>query len=415
MFGTGHTRDRWSPIVAYALAAAANQMLWLTYTPITTPAAHRYHVNVSAIGLLSEIFPLLYVLLAVPAASLLDRWFRPSLAAGALLTAAGGVIRFPDPTFAAALAGQILVALGQPLILNAITGLSSAYLTPRSRPAGIALGSAGIFLGMLVSLTLGSALGGAHLHALLALGALGSCAATAFLLGALTLGARPPIVGDVTGAGGLRQVWSDAVIRRLALISFIGFGLFVALTTWLQALLKPAGVSAGAAGWLLVAAVSTGVIAAALLPQAVVCAGAEARLFRVAAGGAGAACVLLALWRTLAPAALACCVIGLLLLACLPVLLEVAEHRAGSAGTSATALIWLAGNAGGIVIAILVQIAEGAPTVAFALMALVAAVGAVLAPRGVLRRGLAGADGRSPGAVSPEIGVLATGRAFESE
>ncbi|HWD70176.1 MAG TPA: hypothetical protein VG293_08255 [Solirubrobacteraceae bacterium] len=62
-------------------------------------------------------------------------------------------------------------------------------------------------------------------------------------------------------------------------------------------------------------------------------------------------------------------VIGFLMLAALPVILEISERRAGSAGTSATALIWLSGNACGIVIAILVQIVVHHPTVAFLLMA----------------------------------------------
>ncbi len=389
-------RDRWEVIAAYALVAAANQMLWVTFTPITTPAAHHYGVSTSDIGWLSEIFPLLYVILAVPCATLLDRWFRPSLVVGATLTAVGGVVRIADPGFAGALIGQVLVAVGQPLVLNAITGLANAYLKPQSRPIGIALGSAGIFLGMLVALTLGSALGGSRIHALLLLGAVLSVAPTLFMFGVLATGDHPAIIGDVTGRDGMRAVWEDPIIRRLALISFVGFGLFVALTTWLQALLKPVGIHASTAGWLLVAAVCTGVIASAVLPPPIVRARAEARMFRIAAGGAGGACVLLAVWRDLVPVAVGCCVIGFLLLSCLPVLLEVAEHRAGRAGTSATALIWLAGNAGGIVIAILVQIVEGHPTIAFLLMAAVAAIGAMLAPRGVLRH----ADAEPPLAVT---------------
>jgi hypothetical protein len=62
-------------------------------------------------------------------------------------------------------------------------------------------------------------------------------------------------------------------------------------------------------------------------------------------------------------------VIGFLMLAALPVILEISERRAGSAGTSATALIWLCGNAGGIVIAILVQVVVHQPAIAFLLMA----------------------------------------------
>ena len=177
-------------IATYALVGAANQMLWLTFTPITTPAAHHYGVSVNDIGWLSEIFPLLYVVLAVPAASLLDRWFRPALAAGAVLTAVGGVVRLGGDTFAWALAGQLLIAIAQPLILNAVTGLASAYLSRSSRPLGIAIGSAGIFLGMLLSLVLGSAIGGAHLHTLLVIGAVFGVVAAVAMLVAFALSPR---------------------------------------------------------------------------------------------------------------------------------------------------------------------------------------------------------------------------------
>ena len=64
-------------VVAYALVCAATQVLWLTYAAITTETARRYGVSVGAVGWLAEIFPLLYVALAIPAGILLDRWFRP--------------------------------------------------------------------------------------------------------------------------------------------------------------------------------------------------------------------------------------------------------------------------------------------------------------------------------------------------
>ena len=63
---------------------------------------------------------------------------------------------------------------------------------------------------------------------------------------------------------------------------------------------------------------------------------------------------------------------GVVLLASLPVILELTERRAGAAGGSATALVWLAGNAGGIVVALAVQAAENTPAAAFALMAVAA-------------------------------------------
>jgi predicted MFS family arabinose efflux permease len=364
-------RDNWLVIATYALVGAANQMLWLTFTPITTPAARHYGVSVNDVGWLSEIFPLLYVVLAVPAASLLDRWFRPVLAVGAVLTAVGGVLRLAGggDRFAWALAGQVLIAVAQPLVLNAVTGLSSAYLSPKSRPLGIALGSAGIFLGMLASLTLGSALGGDRLHTVLAIDAIFGVAATLLMLVAFTASPSMKVSGDVTGLFGLGTVWREPGIRRLAMVSFIGFGFFIALTTWFQTLLKPAGISASTAGWMLVGGVLAGVAGSVILPPPIIRVRLDHILFRVASVVACAACVLFAVWKWVPAIAAAAALSGLFMLACLPVILEIAERRAGSAGTSATALIWLSGNAGGIVIALIVQTVVHHPFVAFLLMA----------------------------------------------
>ncbi len=370
---TDDGRDRWGVIGTYALAGAANQMLWLTFTPITTPSAQHYGVSANDIGLLAEIFPLLYVLLAVPAASLLDRWFRPSLAAGALLTALGGVVRLGGDTFAWALGGQVMIAVGQPLILNAVTGLASGYLSERSRPLGIAVGSAGIFLGMLMSLVLGAAIGGAHLHALLVVDAAFAVVTTLAMLGAFALAPAMRVSGDVTGLFGLGTVWREPGIRRLAMISFVGFGLFIALTTWLQTLLKPAGISASTAGWVLVGAVVAGVVGSVILPPPVIRARRDHLLFRAAGLATCSACVLFAVWKWVPAVAAGAVLIGFFMLAALPVILEIAERRAGPAGTSATALIWLSGNAGGIVIALLVQAVVHEPLVAFLLMAVIAA------------------------------------------
>ncbi len=374
------TRDRWTVIAAYALLASANQLMWLTFTPITTPSAHHYGVSASDIGWLSEIFPLLYVVLAVPAASLLDRWFRPTLVLGAMLTGVGGVLRLGGDTFAWALAGQMLIAVAQPLILNAVTGLASTYLGSGSRPVGIALGSAGIFLGMLCSLALGAALGGGHLHTLLVINAIYGLVAAVALVGVLAVSGRPRISGDVTGLFGLRTVWQDRIIRRLAGVAFIGFGFFVALTTWLQTLLKPAHIAASTAGWLLVTTVLCGVIGSAVLPPPIIKARADVRLFRLAGATTCVACILFALWKSVAAIGIAAGITGFLLLACLPVILEVSERRAGPAGTSATALIWLSGNAGGIVIAIIIQIVVHHPLIAFLVMAAIAACAIRVAP-----------------------------------
>ena len=268
-------RAHWGVVAAYGLLAAATQMLWLTYAAITTEAAKRYGVSVGAIGWLAEIFPLLYVVLAIPAGALLDRSFRPSLALGGVLVAAGGVLRLGGLTFAWALAGQVLVALAQPLVMSAIGKLAGEYLPVRARASGIAVASAGGFLGMLVALLLGPLIGGDHLQLLLAVQAIVGVLAA----GGMLLALRRPGSGRGESAaierGIARTLWRRREIRILSGLAFLGFGVFVALSTWLQTLLHPAGVSETEAGALLVGMVIAGVIGCALLPAPIIRRGAE--------------------------------------------------------------------------------------------------------------------------------------------
>jgi predicted MFS family arabinose efflux permease len=375
--GTPH-RHPWRVVGAYALAAAANQMLWLTFAPITTTSAQHFHVSEAAVGWLSEVFPLLYVLLAIPAGMALDRWFRSSLIAGAALTAAGGLLRLGGDSFTWALLGQLLVAVGQPLVLNAITKLATEFLPEEKRPDGIAYGSAGIFTGMLLGLGLGPALATtSDFSGLLLVNAAFSLVALLVLIVALR-GPMPrkEVISDQPSTAALRIVWGDPVIRNLGGVAFLGFGVFVALTTWLQALLSPAGVSSGTAGGLLATMVVVGLISSAVLPAAIARRGQTYPLLRATSLGACLGCVVLATLHWLPAFALAAAVIGFFLLSSLPVLLDLTERRAGAHGGAATAVLWMAGQGGGIVLALLVQAIVHHPTAAFLLMGL-AALGAL--------------------------------------
>ena len=226
----GSAAAGWRVVAAYGLVAAATQMLWLTYAAITTDTARRYGVSVDAVGWLAEIFPLLYVALAIPAGALLDRWFRPSLALGGALVAAGG-LRLGGLTFAWALAGQSLVALAQPLVMSAVAKLPGEYLPLHARALGISLASAAGFIGMLAALLLGPLLGGARLELLLELqAAIGVFAACALVLALRRPGSG---AGEHTAIEGgvARALWARPEIRILSGLAFLGFGVFVALST----------------------------------------------------------------------------------------------------------------------------------------------------------------------------------------
>jgi predicted MFS family arabinose efflux permease len=357
-------------------------MLWLTYTPFTTHAARHYGVSSGAIGWLAEIFPLVYVVLAVPAGRLIDRNLALWLGVGAALTALGGLLRLAGDDYLPVLGGQLLVAVAQPLVLNAVTAVSGSYLSEADRPTGIAVSSAGIFAGMMLALILGAALGSAYLASLLTVQAVLTLLAATALCLALR---RPPGNSPTPGSAvPLRAVWADAYIRRLTGLVCVGFGVFVALTTWMQALLEPADVSETAAGFLLLAMVGAGVASCSVLPPLLARRRWEGRfvLISVVVGATGL--VLLAVLPGLGTGLAVVVALGILLLTDLPIVLELAERRAGAAGGTASALVWLAGNAAGLVAALLVQVLVHHPGAAFVLLAVMLLLGLpLLRPPGI--------------------------------
>jgi predicted MFS family arabinose efflux permease len=376
-------------VFAYGLVAAATQMLWLTYAAITTGAARRLGVSVGAVGWLAEIFPLLYVALAIPAGALLDRWFRPSLALGGILVAAGGLVRLGGLTFAWALAGQSLIALAQPVVMSAVAKLPGEYLPPGERALGISLASAAGFVGMLAALLLGPLLGAGRLELLLEVEA----AAAVLAAFALAFALRRPGSGEgertAVERGLARALWARPEVRVLSGLAFLGFGVFVALSTWLQTLLHPSGVSETAAGALLVGMIVAGIVGCAVLPAPVVRRGAE-RGFMVAVVAAGCAgSVALAFVGGIAGRAVVLAAMGALLLPALPVIMTVAERLAGAAAGTAGAIVWMAGNLGGLVVALLVQSLVHHPSAAFLAMALTFLLATPLARRMVSLGGVA--------------------------
>jgi predicted MFS family arabinose efflux permease len=391
--GSRHSSG-WRVVYAYAAVCASTQVLWLTYAPITTETAKHYGVSKAAVGWLAEIFPLLYVVLALPAGVLLDRWFRPALAAGGALTALGGLVRLGGPTYAWAFAGQTLVAVAQPVVLSAVSKLAGQYLPVAERANGIAVGAGAGFVGMLLALLLGPTVGGGgHIERLLVVQA--AIAAVSGLALVLALRARGHAGGEHAAIEGsaARALWRIPAIRLLGGLVFIGFGIFVALATWLQSLLEPQGVSEAAAGGLLVGMVLAGTIGCAVIPRAVERRHAERRFMLAVVVTAVLGCAALAALRWLPAQALVLVVMGAALLPALPVVLTAVERMAGAAAGSAGAIIWLAGNLGGLVVALLVQALLDQPTAAFLSLAVVALLGLPLAAR---LGGLMAAPGEAP-------------------
>jgi hypothetical protein len=59
---------RWLVLAVFMLVTFINQASWITFAPITGEAARHYGTSDLVIGLLSMVFMIVYVLLAIPSA-----------------------------------------------------------------------------------------------------------------------------------------------------------------------------------------------------------------------------------------------------------------------------------------------------------------------------------------------------------
>ncbi|MGB0091994.1 MAG: hypothetical protein WBP81_05615, partial [Solirubrobacteraceae bacterium] len=160
-------------------------------------------------------------------------------------------------------------------------------------------------------------------------------------------------------------VWGVELIRRLARLAFVGIGVFVALSTWLQPILHHDDISSGAAGAMLAGMLLAGTIGCAVLPPAVARAGAERRYLMIAVAWISACLVGLAvLHRLIVVDFVLIAALGFVLLAALPVMLELIERCMGASGGVATGTLLLVGNAGGLIVAVVIGALVDIPALA---------------------------------------------------
>ncbi len=361
-------RYRWVVLAAYMCVAALTQLMWLNYAPILSRTQELMGLSGEfPVALLMLMFPLVYIPVSIPAGFIIDRkGFRYAVMIGAFLTAAFSFLRLFVDNYALVLIGMIGMSVGQPFVLNSITKLVSTWFSTEESGLASGLGTLSLFLGMIVAQALTQPLleaFGNDLNALRMVVLVYSLAAAAgFIFFAIFGKARPPTppkrkeeeaLGEDVAINlkGLRSLFSLHNFRILCLVIFVGNGSFVGLMQLIEDILKPKGIESDTAGFIGAVMVVAGVVGCIVLPAI------SDKLMRRKPFLLVAACIsapVLLLIGILDSAALIYILGGLLgffLLSALPILLAFAEENTGAALTgTATSMLFLLGNAGGVVL-----------------------------------------------------------------
>jgi len=367
--------NRWMVLGAYALLAACTQLLWLTFAAVDTRSAAAMKVDVGAVGDLAAVFPFVYIVLALPMGRWLDMSFTRALGAGALLTAAGALVRLVSPdSFGWQMAGQLVISAGQPLVLNSVTKVAARYFAPAERATAISIGTAALFVGILGSVLMAGPLFDAGgLSLLLWVQAVPSVVAALFVL--LAFRARPAFPDDPSATISLRWLAGDRFMWTLAALVFIGMGTYNALATWLQPVLAHFG-EGDAAGNLIAVLTFAGVLGAAVLPTAAARRDRRRSLLVVALIVSAMALVAVGAVHNLVWMGAWMFAAGFFLLAALPVVLDWSDIHAGPERQGgAVGFLMMAGNLGGLLLVLVVQVVIGSAYLALGALVVVALAG----------------------------------------
>jgi MFS family permease len=366
---------RWAVLGAYALLAACTQLLWLTFAAVDTRSATVMKVDLGTVGDLAAVFPFVYIVLALPTGRWLDMRFAQALGVGALLTGAGALIRLVSPaSFGWQLAGQLVIATGQPLVLNSITKVAARYFAPAERATAISLGTAALFLGILAAVLMAGPLFDAGgLPLLLGVQAVPAVLATVLVLVALRT--PPAFADDPSVSLSLRWLAGDRFMWVLAALTFIGMGTYNAVATWLQPILAHFG-EGGVAGNLIAVMTFAGIIGAAVLPTPIAARNRRREMLLAALAVSAVSFVAIALSHNVLWVGAWLFAQGFLLLASLPVVLDWSDVHAGPERQgAAVGFLLMAGNLGGLLLVLVVQALIGNAYLALGAMAVVAVAG----------------------------------------
>jgi cyanate permease len=247
---------RWMMLTIYMAMVAVNQLLWITFAPITGEATKYYGVSDLRIGILSMCFMIVYIVVSIPASWIIDKFgIRIGVGIGAAFTGIFGLVRgFAGTDYNLLLMAQIGIAIGQPFILNAITKLAARWFPMEERATAAGLGTLSMYLGILLGMTLtpylilGSGIGGM----LYTYGIISILTSVAFIVFIKESPPTAPCLPEQEERSlvydGFKQTLQTKDFIILMIIFFIGLGVFNAVTTWIEDILRPRGFTATQAG-----------------------------------------------------------------------------------------------------------------------------------------------------------------------
>ncbi len=265
---------RWVVLAVFMFINLTIQMLWITYAPITGPAAQFYGVTDLKIGLLAMTFMIAFIPLSIPVSWIIDTYgFKLAVSIGAVMMGVFGLLRgFAGANYLLVLLSTIGIAAAQPFLLNAWTKVPARWFSIDERATAVGLVTlanlVGTALGMVLTPILAEKISIPSIQ--LVYGAIAAFSAVLFVIFAREKPLTPPgPAGSEERAlmlDGLKHALTVKSFWLYLFVSFIGLGIFNGVTTWVENIIRPRGFTPTDAGTLGALMLAGGVLGAVVIP-----------------------------------------------------------------------------------------------------------------------------------------------------
>lgn len=220
---------RWAVLAVFMLVNVTMQILWICYAPVASIAASAYGVSRESVDLLANLFMLIYIPAAFPAAWAIDTFgFKKAVGFGASMMGVFGLFRAAFPAnYTMALIGTVGISIGQPFLLSSFTKFAAEWFPKKQRATVTGIVFLATFLGIGLGESLAPALVGAWGFGGMQwiCGTAGASAAVLFLVFAR---AKPPTPASPPGEE-VRALVLDSLklILRNRSVYLLSFALFL--------------------------------------------------------------------------------------------------------------------------------------------------------------------------------------------
>ena len=240
---------RWIILLLFMSLNIIIQMLWISFAAVTSVAMVFYSVDEMGIYLLSMTFMVVYIPVTFLSAWIIDKYdFKKGTIVGAILTGGFGFLRiFSTNNYPVVLISQIGVAVAQPFILNSITKMSANWFPENERTTATGISLISVFIGTALGLFATPFIVNAvNFQAML--NTYGIISLIIGIIYTIFIRNRPPTppsekieTEKVFMLEGFKNLVKNINFWILAIIFFIGLGIFNTILTYIESIVQPRG------------------------------------------------------------------------------------------------------------------------------------------------------------------------------